>query len=184
MSYWFLKAQVTHTQELSRWRAGDDLPGRNRPGGRAGAPASGGEAPTALRSGPGRDRKYWACKSSPANRRRPRHTAVSTSRALACLPKCAARPISARNSNPCAALSPAPPRPTNGSSAPAPAKSCRNSKAPTQTVPPYRDVTTGIYVATRRAGSPSTVASDPLPWRARDQCQAASRDRSERAGQR
>ena len=49
---------------------------------------------------------------------------------------------------------------------------------------PYRDVTARIHAATRCADPPSAVASDPLPWRARTQRQAASRDHSNRAGQR
>ncbi|MGH2524119.1 MAG: transposase [Anaerolineales bacterium] len=55
---------------------------------------------------------------------------------------------------------------------------------------PYRDGTTHLVMsplefmqATRYAGSPSAVASDPLPWGARRR-QAASRGHSERAGQR
>ncbi len=37
---------------------------------------------------------------------------------------------------------------------------------------PYRDVAPRVHAATRRAGSPSAVASDPLPWCARAQSQA------------
>jgi hypothetical protein len=49
---------------------------------------------------------------------------------------------------------------------------------------PIRDVTPGVHAATRRAGSPAAVASDPLPWRARAPRQAACRDHSQRPGQR
>jgi hypothetical protein len=40
---------------------------------------------------------------------------------------------------------------------------------------PYGNVTAGIHGTTRRAGSPSAAASDPLPWGARTQRQAAIR---------
>src|SRR3954468_21717460 len=49
----------------------------------------------------------------------------------------AVTPISARSSNACAAISPARPLPTSGSSATAQAKSCCSSRAPGATAPPH-----------------------------------------------
>jgi hypothetical protein len=72
----------------------------------------------------------------------------------------------------------------NGSHAIAPAMSCCNSKAPTKTDHPYRDVTPGVHATPGRFSPPPKAPSHSLPWRARAQRQAASRDRSKHAGQR
>ena len=94
----------------------------------------------------------------------------------ACTRGCVAAPISARRSNTCAAPSPARRLPMSGSSATAPAKklvpNLIGDRAATQERLPgrhhsHRDVAAGIHAAARRARSPSTAASDPLPRRAR-----------------
>jgi hypothetical protein len=74
---------------------GHDLPHRHRSGSRARAPASGG-LHYRIALGPRAGQKYRACK--PFLQRRPPRGSVPTRRALASMPRCAAPPISARNS--------------------------------------------------------------------------------------
>ncbi len=81
-----------------------DLPHRQRSGSRARAPASGG-CTAASRAG----QKVLSLQTVPTQKRRLPLGAVSTGRALASMPRCAAPPIRGRNSNACATTSPAPP---------------------------------------------------------------------------
>ncbi len=79
--------------------------------------------------GPGAGQKVLTLRTVPSQRRRLPPSAVSASRALACMPRCGSPSISVTNSNTCAATLPALPLPMNGLHATVPVRSCCNSKA-------------------------------------------------------
>ena len=89
-----------------------------------------GQKVLSLRTVAGRDEKTTVGRCADAH-----GPSTGSGQASACMPGCAVAPISARNSNACAATSPAPRSPTNGSSAMDLVMSCCNSRAPGATAP-------------------------------------------------
>ena len=122
-------------------------------------------APTASRSG--HERAEGAESAKRADRGQILHAGpVSNSTASLFMRRCAGAPISAKNWSSSAAISPARPSPTNGSSATGRLSRVATEESVQRRHHSCRHVAAGVHAAAGRAGAAAALTSDPLPWRA------------------